>query len=252
MRLPVFVTSPTEKVYKLVDNIPPNDPENVFIISFDFDASVMPELLPMGVALLKHCFAKDINVICMSLSPPGVGLAVKAVEMAKEEFRDVKYGEDYLIMGWAPGWGIVIMKMGESIKETFKVDYRGEPLDKFPLMDRVQNYKQIPVLTCLTGSGIYGSWVFYANVRYNQVICVGITGVIAPEIYPWLQSRQISGMLGGLRGAAEYETLLRKNGLSKIEGVATVGMDPQSAVHILIMLFIIIANVSYFMTRRKK
>ncbi|MCK4352134.1 hypothetical protein KAW65_01875 [candidate division WOR-3 bacterium] len=252
MRLPIFITPPTKSLYNVVDKIPPEDPENMLIISFDYDPSVMPELQPMGVALLKHCFAKKIRVACMSLTVMGIGLAEMATEKAKEEFPDVKYGEDYLIFAWVPGWSIVILKMGENIKETFMADYAGKSLDEFPIVDKIHNYEQVPALVCLTGSSTYLSWITYANTRYNETICTGITGVIAPEIYPWLQSGQISGMLGGIKGAAEYEILLKKNKLSKVEGTASVAMDPQSITHLLIMLFIVLANISYFVIRRKK
>lgn len=252
MKLPIFVTPPTKSVYDIIDSIPPRDYENVLVISFDFSPSVMPELLPMGVALLKHCFAKNIRVICMGLEVMGIGLAEMAAEIAKEEFPDVKYGEDYLIFAWVPGYDMVMLGMGEDIKKTFKVDYTGKPLDEFPIVSKVHNYEQIPAVITVTGSNIYQLWITYAHTKYRQTVCTGITGVMAPEGYPWLQSGQLSGMLGGIKGAAEYETLLKRNKLSKVEGTASIGMDPQSIVHLLIMLFIVLANISYFMIRRKK
>jgi hypothetical protein len=50
-------------------------------------------------------------------------------------------------------------------------------------------------------------------------------------------------MLVGLRGAAEYETMMESPGI----GVAS--MDAQSIAHLLIIFFIVIANISYFATR---
>jgi hypothetical protein len=190
----------------------------------------------------------------MGLSIQGIGLAEMAVKEAKEEFPGVKYGEDYIILAWVPTLysSVTILRMGENLKETFKTDYTGKSVDDFPIMKGLKNYNQIPVLVTLTASGLYMTWATYANVTYNQTICAGITGVIAPEVYPWLQSQQIRGLLGGIKGAAEYETLLMRNGLVKKRGKATIAMNPQSIVHILIMCFIIVANISYFMVRRRK
>ncbi len=36
--------------------------------------------------------------------------------------------------------------------------------------------------------------------------------MIAPGLYPLLRSGQINGLIGGLRGAAEYEILVGKKG----------------------------------------
>lgn len=52
-------------------------------------------------------------------------------------------------------------------------------------------------------------------------------------------------MLVGLRGAAEYETIMESPGM----GVAS--MDAQSIAHLLIIVFIVIANLSYFATHAK-
>ena len=57
---------------------------------------------------------------------------------------------------------------------------------------------------------------------------------------------KMSGLLGGMKGAAEYELLI------DTKGSATKGMDAQSSAHALIVLFVIIGNVFYFMGRRRE
>ena len=56
----------------------------------------------------------------------------------------------------------------------------------------------------------------------------------------------MNGMMGGLAGAAEYETLVQAS------GTATEGMRPQSVVHLIIIAFIILGNVMYFLYGRQK
>ena len=68
---------------------------------------------------------------------------------------------------------------------------------------------------------------------------------MSPDLYPFLQSRQLVGLLGGLAGAAEYEALLG------LPGSATAGMEPQSVTHVIIILFILLGNTVYFTTRRR-
>ncbi len=66
------------------------------------------------------------------------------------------------------------------------------------------------------------------------------TAVGAPEIYPYYP-RQALGMMGGLKGAAEYETMIAK------PGMGARGMDAQSMAHLLIVCFIILGNVGFVM-----
>jgi hypothetical protein len=52
--------------------------------------------------------------------------------------------------------------------------------------------------------------------------------------------------MGGLKGAAEYEKLIGHT------EAATKAMDVQSIAHSVIVLFIIIGNIAFFASRRKK
>ena len=74
----------------------------------------------------------------------------------------------------------------------------------------------------------------------------GTTAVMAPDAYPYLQSKQIEGLVGGLKGAAEYETLIGYPGLG------TRGMPAQEWAHVLVIFFIIIGNLGYYFGRRRR
>ena len=70
--------------------------------------------------------------------------------------------------------------------------------------------------------------------------------VSIPECMPLVQAGQISGLLAGMKGAAEYEVLVEK------PGSATAGMDAQSFSHALIIIFMILGNIGYIVTKNKK
>jgi hypothetical protein len=86
------------------------------------------------------------------------------------------------------------------------------------------------------------TWYVYGKEKYGFELGGGCTAVSAPRFYPLLQTGQINGLLGGLRGAAEYEILLGK------EGKALAGMDAQSAAHFLIIFLIVVCNGVYLFT----
>jgi hypothetical protein len=69
--------------------------------------------------------------------------------------------------------------------------------------------------------------------------------VQAVLIYPFYQSGQVSGFLGGLKGAAEYETLTGR------PGAGVRGMGSQSAGHLLIVLCVIVGNIASLGGRRR-
>jgi hypothetical protein len=247
--LPLHVSPPVEDFYEKVDAIPEG---SVVVIDFAFDASTLPELRPMAIGVMQHCFKRDIKVVLMSLIPPGIGIAQTIIDEVKSEMPDIEYGVDYVLMPYVYGLAIVILGMGENIHGLFPTDNYGTPIDSIPMLKEVHNYDDIALVVGLSGSGTPISWVVYANTRYNQEIAAGVTAVSAPSYYRYLQTGQLVGMLGGLKGAAEYETLVDDNMGFKGRKLACIGMDSQSAVHIMIIVFIVLGNVAFFATRKKK
>jgi hypothetical protein len=83
--------------------------------------------------------------------------------------------------------------------------------------------------------------------------------VSAPKYYAFMNSGQLVGMLGGMKGAAEYEKLLsaKYTSLGKFYGgtvdfTATKGMDGQTVLHGVILGFIFLGNLAFFVTRGKR
>ena len=157
-----------------------------------------------------------------------------------------KYGIDYVFLGYRPGVAAVMINMGRDIRSVFAVDYFGTPLDSLPMMQNIKNYSDIAILVGLEAGSTGDAWVQFAQARYNQKIILGGTAVVAPDLYPYLQAGQIVGLIGGMRGAADYEKLVNS------VGPATIGMTAQTVIHIVILIFILLGNVGYFLTRRKQ
>lgn len=247
--LPVHVTEHVQNVFNFIESIPTNGP--AVLLSMDYSPETFPELFPMNLAILRHCFARGVRVVGMTHYAAGIGIGELALKTVAAEY-DRKYGEDYVYLGYRPGVSAVILGIGEDIKRTFGTDNYGTDLDAIPLMNEVKNYDDIALVVTLSGSSIPESWVAYANSRYRQLIATGVTAVMAADFYPYLQTGQFIGMLGGLKGASEYETLVEKAGLSRARKTATIGMDAQSVVHVVIIVFIVLGNLAYFATRKKK
>lgn len=239
--LPIKISSEVRGVYDHIESLPER---SVFFMSFDFDPASKPELHPQAIALLRHAFRKNLRVVTMTLWVTGTGLADQivtqvATEMGKEN------GKDYVFLGWSPGNTAVIINLGQNLYNTFPSDYGGKPTKGLPVLDGVQSLKDMTYLVSL-GAGNPGveAWYVFGKDKYKFEMGGGCTGVMAPGLYPLLRSGQINGLIGGLRGAAEYESLIDQ------KGKAVAGMDAQSATHVAIIVLVIICNLFYFSMRR--
>jgi hypothetical protein len=240
--LAVTTSPPVENVYNAVEELAPGTP---VLVSVDYDPSTQPELSPMTVAVLRHCFARDLPVIVTTLHAGGPGLALEISDRISKEAGAV-YGEDYVFLGYKVGVSAPVLSIGQDFRVSFPADYFNTPLDEIPLMKDVKNYNDIGLVVTLSGSTYPEVWVAYAHERYGQKVAAGVTAVMAADYYPFLQTGQLVGLLGGLKGAAEYEKLINRpdDGLK--------GMDAQTIVHLLIVVFIILGNIAFIFAQRAK
>jgi hypothetical protein len=239
--LPIKISSEVRGVYNHIESLPER---SVFFMSLDFDPASKPELHPQAIALLRHAFRKNLRVVTMTLWVTGTGLADQIVtQVAKEMGKE--NGKDYVFLGWSPGNTAVIINLGQNLYNTFPSDYGGKPTKGLPVLDGVQSLKDVTYMVSL-GAGNPGveAWYVFGKDKYKFEMGGGCTGVMAPGLYPLLRSGQINGLIGGLRGAAEYESLIDQ------KGKAVAGMDAQSATHVAIIVLVIICNLFYFSMRR--
>jgi hypothetical protein len=199
----------------------------------------------MAKALLKQCFDKNVRVIGITLSPEGTTLGNTLIQEVAEEKGAVD-GEDYVFLGFRPGEDLVILGMGTDIASVFDTDYNGKALADIPVMENIKNYDQIDLLIDLASSSSTEIWITYANVRYNLQIAAGVTGVIISQMYPYLQTGQLIGLISGISGAAEYEKLIS----APAKGMLWINIE--SFVHLLIVGLVVVGNIAFFVQRRKE
>lgn len=243
----IWVSPEVESIYNDVTELPAG---SRVLVTFDYDPPSAPELQPMAVSFIRYCLERDLKVIVMGLWPQGpqqANLAIDEVlkdpEIAK---KNLKYGIDYVNLGYQSGNEFVIQRMGTNFSSMFPADYKGTPYNEIPLVENIKNFSNIDYSFNLS-AGYPGTkeWVQVAADRYGLRLGAGNTAVQAPMIYPYYRAGQLRGVLGGMNGAAELETL------THYLGDATTFMNSQSFAHMIVIAFIIIGNVAFFKGGRK-
>ncbi len=242
VRLPIAVSEPTQKLYDYIDALPSG---STIMMAFDYGPSSLAEPEPMAKAVMQHCFSKGVKVIGMTLLPNTPTLAHKLMRKIAAE-NNAAYGEDYVFLGYRPGVLQVILGMGTNIANVFKTDYEKTPITEIPMMENITNYDQISLLLDLASGSSTEAWIIYANTRYNLKIAAGVTAVIIAQMYPYLQTGQLIGLMPGYLGAAEYEKLLNA------PGDGTIGLNTATYAHLLIIGLVILGNIAFFIHRRRE
>jgi len=242
--LPVDISKPVQQSYDAIQSLPPR---SVVMLSIDYDPSGAPELYPATLAVMRHCFARDLRVMVIGMWPTGVPLGQRALKaIAVDEFHK-QYGKDFVNFGFRPGGAIMLVNLGRNIHDVCMQDVYTTPVDSIPIMKDIRSAKDIAlVLTFSMGDPGSDQWIQYYQARYRGNLVTAQTAIGAPKYYQYLQTGQLVGLIGGMKGAAEYERLV------KMPGLATVGMDSQSIAHMLIIGFIALGNALYWYDKKRK
>ena len=254
VQFPESPSKMSQDVFAEIDRLEPGDR---VLMAWDYDPSTAGELEPMATAFARHCCEKGVKMYFITLLPPGPQMIEETFEnVIRADFPDLVYGEDYVNLGFKSGNEGVIKVIVTDLRGLYTTDARGTNIDQIPMCQDVESVQQMDLI--INVSGAYPGtkeWVQYAVTPYPQIRMVaGCTGVQAPMFYPYVP-QQMQGLLGAIKGAAEYEALV----VSAFFGddppkkylEARRRMGPQLVAHLLMIALILAGNWVYFSERRR-
>ena len=262
IKMPIKTTQNTQIVFDELSKLKAGDK---ILVSFEYGASTKPEIHPMAIALLNQMFSKGIKVYIISLWPEGVIMAKDVItNVIDSGIFQLVDGVDYVMFDYKVGGEIVIKNIASDFRGVYMQDINKKSISQIPMMKDIYSVEDFDFVFDLS-AGVPGNaeWVQYACDPKNVPLSSGCTSIMVTDAIPYVESGQLKGILAGMPGAAEYENLVynfMKNDLENekivnfeniLPGKATSRMSAQSLAHIVMVLFIIVGNISYFLSRKK-
>ena len=262
VNIPIKTTSNSEIVFKELSNLKEGDR---VLVSFEYGASTKPEIHPMSVAVLQHLFSKGVKVYTVPLWPEGLMMAKYAIEeVVTSNLFNIKEHRDYVSLPYKAGGEIIIRGIATDIRSIFTQDINNVLLNEIEMMEGINKVSDLDFVFDLS-AGVPGNaeWVQFACDEHNVPLSSGCTSIMVTDAIPYVESGQIRGILAGMPGAAEYEQMVFKylndiedsefinKDVEVIPGKATSRMSAQSIAHLLMVIFIIFGNISYYLIRRR-
>jgi len=260
---PEKASAMAQAVFDEIDKLPEG---SKILLPFDFDPASEGELGPMATAFTYHCAMKKHKMYFMALWPVGPQMIDEAInKVIRPDFPELRYGVDYVNLGFKPGNEGVIRVVVTDLKELYTTDDAGTNINNIPMMQGVDSVRDCDLVINVS-AGYPGNkeWVQYASTAYpGEIILVGgCTGVQAPQMYPYIPN-QMKGILGAIKGAAEYEKLVMDHyprHITNAEGDQALDpkytealrrMGPQLIAHLLMIVLIIGGNIIFFVERHR-
>jgi hypothetical protein len=196
-------------------------------------------------ALIQHLMMRHIPFIVVPGDPQAPQLMGDIINDYKNKY-DYVYGKDYIIVHYlqSSAYAQIIKGMARNIPDTLKTDENGINLRSFPIMRHVTNFSDISLLVEITPTASLDKWLQFLQGTQKVPIVVASTAVQSPEMFPYLDSHQINGLLAGVKGAGDYEELMG------VKGGGTRVATALSLVYALIILLIILGNIGYLVEKQ--
>ncbi|MBF0408871.1 MAG: hypothetical protein HQM10_16100 [Candidatus Riflebacteria bacterium] len=235
------------KLFQFIEKLPRN---SRIYLSFDYDPSSMPELHPAAVALIVHSLRLGHRPICSANWPLGGEMAEVALKKAVQlcgSGTKVVDGINYSNLGFQPGVLSKIKVMCNDFLSLYQADKSGKSTSGMPIFETGKTEKMTLKdfsLIVSFSAGPAGLSAFIATSGEHGVpVAGGCTSVSIPDYITFIQTGQLVGLIGGMPGSAEYESLIG------IVSDATKSMDSQSMAHLAIILLIIAGNIIQYKKR---
>lgn len=204
--LPIRTTRHTRAVFDAIEQAASRG--RPVIMSFDFDPTGAAEQDPMARAAVRHLFARGGKLVALGGNLSGQDLHERLLADCAQEYGAIA-GVNYVYMPFKPGaGGMLVINMAQDFASAYP-EAREYPLTRDLVSLRDFDY----ALVFATGLGYVVNWINYAQGPCGLKLGAALPGQMAPDVYNYVNSGQLTGLMGGLVGAAEYEQLLQDNGL---------------------------------------
>jgi len=260
-----FPEAPTPAVQGAFDAVESLPSGARVLVSMDFDPASAGELQPMATAIVRHCVLRGHSICAMTLWPAGGPIIDGTMQDVLGDRPDWTYGERWVNLGYRAGFEGVMKQMNSRVSLAYATDVRQTPLAEIPMLKGITGIADFDLLVSIS-AGYAGAkeWVQYSvsptlTGAKPLKFVAGSTGVQTPQLIPYYPN-QMAGILGAIKGAAEYEYLVNEAVL-KADPAAVVPprfqeaqrrMAPQLFGHVLMVALIVLGNVVFFGLRGRE
>jgi hypothetical protein len=238
--LPVPISKSTMMSFDLIEKLPKG---SKVLVSSVLAGGNWPDLGPPETALVQHLFRRGVKIVFIGFADETPTITETTL-LPRINKYGARYGEDYVNLGFLAGGESAMAAFANDIRKVVTVDFvLKKPIAEIPIMKDIYKCSDFDLVIHI---GMAEDPIRQYFTPFRVPLIVGVYGMMGPHYIPYLEAGQLSGMVIGLRGAAEYEYLLG------FKGEGLMGSDSLSMTHLLVALFCILGNVYYFITKTKR
>ncbi|HEY0865773.1 MAG TPA: hypothetical protein VGE01_00245, partial [Fimbriimonas sp.] len=235
-------------------------------------------------ALVRILMRRGLKFALYSADPQSPQVARDVItrindERIKEGKEPYRSWNDYLVLGYMPAVDVVNKAMATNLRKAFSDRQATSPgvgqrnVFESPVLNKVQKFNDLGLFVVVTASNTSITAIERLSGQKTPMMLM-VTGVMGPEHVPYYASGQVKGLVVGLKGVYDMETMMQ-NGINfpdaasakvRIPRYDTVPGFPGETnfgkgnayyptLHValtLLILAVVIGNVGMFLSRRQR
>jgi hypothetical protein len=245
--LPMEIQAYSQQAFDFADEIPA---DSLVLVEGGLLAATYPQGGPGRGVQIVHMLENDVNLVFFSIGTEQNVWTMTAIETALEKLPvgvSAEEGVDWVHLGYVPGSESGVAAFANDIRSVISADYNGNPIDSIPMMEGVNDATAFSAV--LWWGGSEGS-IPYGIRQFVTAYDIPMTGMCTTNevsnYSPYIDSGQLQGLIGGVRGSAEYEYLMDMPGLALGQAMAT------NFGGLLWTILVILGNLFYFIARKEE
>ncbi len=264
--IPLFFTIPIPNkeskasidFYQEVQKVPEG---STVLIASDWTNATRGESAGEYKALLRILMRKKVKFAVYTTADPQAPQASKDVirfindERVAAKQKPYERWTDWVNVGYFPNGEGATNSIASNVRSAFadKKDFSPDgalhPVMESPVLKNIQKVEDFPALIIVTGSNTSN----VAIERINSLpILLAVTGVMGPEMNVYYTSGQVKGLVTGLKGVYDIETLMQKDYPDQVN--LDNGAKYYPTLHLALVVLIvtvIIGNLGMFLGRKR-
>ena len=245
--LPMDIQAYSQESFDFADSIPAG---SVVLIEGGLNAATYPQGGPGLEVQIVHMLRKDVKLVFFSINTETAAWTATSINNALARLPAgvaAENGVNWVHMGYVPGGESGTAAFANDIRSVKSEDHYGTPIEQLPLMQNINMASDFAAVFWWGGSE--GS-IPYGVRQIVTPFGVPMTGMCTtnevPNYTPYINSGQLHGIIGGVRGSAEYEYMMSMPGLALGQAMAT------NFGGLLWVFLVVLGNVLYFIARREE
>ena len=228
-----------QNVKDYADTIRNLRPGAVVLCSYSGYATMLPDVEPIYIATFKMFLSRDIKFICVLIHPDSPSILKMEFEKLNPAQYGKVYGKDFMFFPYFEMTEAAEIAFTANIRSIFTTDYNGWSLDdatKLPIMQNIKSAKDFDLRISSSPEYDVRRYLIPYGVK---LICWGTGTNLLPFVPPFYPN-QVLGYVGGASQGGELEAYTGYFG----DGVRY--NDAKNLAIVGLLIFVIIANISYF------